>query len=114
MNNKNLLEDKITFVFEDSESGVRRFVKFLLDSGVLDIEVKHQNREGVEVGDIELGDYGVAVSYWVDTMGISIQESIEDDVDYLNSIHALYKVFYMDKEWDKWNGNNYGTPTLKD
>lgn len=114
MNNTNVLTDKITFIFNDSESGVRDFVKFLIDSGILDINVKFANRENVELGDIKVGDYEVIVSYWIDTMGVSVQESIELGNEFLNSINQKPRnIYYQNLSWDKWECKDYETPIFK-
>ena len=96
----NTLTDKITFAFVDSESGARDFVKFLVDSGILDIEVNFANRENVkgECDDLicEFPN-SVVVSYWIDTMGIEVGESVRLGEEFISSINGeFWGVFYND------------------
>jgi hypothetical protein len=84
---------KITFIFEDSESGARPFIHFLVDSAILDIESTFLNNLA--------DDYQVNVTYWIDTMGISIEESIDLGIEELSSLgFKPLKVLVNDKEWD--------------
>lgn len=93
------LTDKITFVFEDSESGAREFVKFLIDSAILDIEVKCiNNADFANQGDIAVDEFQVGVSYWIDTMGVSIAQSIAYAEEFFKEGGIEYiAVYYNEK-----------------
>ena len=83
--------DKITFVFEDSESGAKPFIHFLVDSGIVDIESKNLRNH--------TDDYNVIVSYWIDTMGLSLEESVHLGLEFCdeNNIKPI-KMYIDDKE----------------
>ena len=73
---------------------------------ILNIDKEGNDDDWIKINDATGIKFFFPTGKWI--------EDVSEAYDYLNSIHAPYKVFYMDKGWDKWNGNNYGTPTLKD
>lgn len=90
---RSLADAKITFIFEDSESGARPFIHFLVDSGILDIHSNFLNNI--------VSDYQVEVSYWIDTMGISIEESVDLGIEELKNLgFTPLKVLVNGTEWN--------------